>query len=60
MKIQYFTLEEMVSFGNYLLSDARTQSIMHHPDHDQDQIQESLKHVSHADVCNCFDAQTFE
>jgi len=60
MKIHYFTREEMVSFGNYLLSDARTEAKMQHPEFNQEQKEESLKQVSHADVSNWFDTQIVE
>lgn len=58
MKINYFTTEDLVSFGNYLLSEARTETKMQHPEFSQEQKEESLKHVSHADVANWFDTQT--
>jgi hypothetical protein len=60
MKIHYFTREDLVSFGNYILSDARTEAKMQHPDFSQDQKEESLKKVSHADVSNWFDFQIVE
>ena len=60
MKIHYFTREEMVSFGNYLLSDARKEAKMQDPELNQEQKKESLKQVSHADVSNWFDTQVVE
>ena len=60
MKIYYFTTEDLVSFGNYLLSEGRTEVKMQHPEFSQEQKEESLKHVSHADVANWFDTQTVE
>lgn len=60
MKIHYFTREEMVSFGNYLLSDARKEAKMQDPEFNQEQKNESLKQVSHADVSNWFDTQIVE
>ena len=60
MKIYYFTREEMVSFGNYLLSDARTEAKMQHPEFNQERKEECLKQVSHADVSNWFDTQIVE
>ena len=60
MKIYYFTTEDLVSFGNYLLSEVRTETKMQHPEFDQEQKEESLKHVSHADVANWFETQTVE
>jgi len=60
MKIHYFTREEMVSFGNYLLSDARTEAKMQHPEFNKEQKEDSLKNVSHADVRNWFDTQIVE
>jgi len=60
MKIHHFTREDMVSFGNFLLSDARTEAKMKHPEFNQEQKEETLKQVSHADVSNWFDTQIVE
>lgn len=60
MKIYYFTTEDLVSFGNFLLSEGRTETKMQHPEFNQEQKLESLKYVSHADVANWFDTQTVE
>lgn len=60
MKIWYFTKDEMVSFGNYLLSEERTKAKMQHPDFNPEQKEESLKQVTHADLSNWFDKNPVE
>ncbi len=60
MKIYYFSKEDLVSLGNYLLSEARTEAKMQHPDFSQEQKEESIKQVSHADISNWFDTQVVE
>jgi len=45
----YFTKKDLVKFGEYLLSDKRTELIK---ERGNDQLKERLKTVSHADICN--------
>lgn len=60
MKIYYFSKEDMVSFGNYLLSEERKKMIMEHPELNEEQKQNSLNSVSDADVKNWFEKQPVE
>ncbi len=49
----YFTEEDLVSFGNYLLSDIRTKHIRSTSDGISDEtIEDRLKNVSDADLGN--------
>jgi len=44
--------KDLVDFGNFLLSDERKKSKLSHPTFTDEQKKESLKQVSHADLCN--------
>lgn len=43
---------DLVSFGNYLLSDARKESIMSNPETSPEAKEEILKQVTDADIAN--------
>ena len=46
-----FTLEELISFGEYLLSEERTQSIINHPDAaTMAPVADRLKEIHHSDI----------
>lgn len=47
-----YTEKELVSFGNYLLSPHRIQSLMEHPDFEEELLAERLEQVSDADLEN--------
>lgn len=47
-----YTEKELVSFGNYLLSPHRIQSLMEHPDFEEELLAERLEQVSGADLEN--------
>jgi hypothetical protein len=53
LKVEGFTPEDLISFGNYLLSDQRINLIMTHPENKtpEDKI-DALGSVSHADFQN--------
>jgi hypothetical protein len=46
------TTTDLVSFGNYLLSDARRDSIMSNPETSPEAKEELLKQVTDADIAN--------
>ena len=51
--MEKFTLEDLVSFGEYLLSQERTQGIIDHPDAAKmAPVEERLKLVYHSDIEN--------
>lgn len=51
--MEKFTLEELISFGEYLLSDERTKAIVEHPDAAKmAPVADRLKQVHDADVEN--------
>lgn len=52
-----FTEKDLVSFGNYLLSDERTSPVLDHPGHSSSQKAQSLKQVSDADLANWGEGQ---
>ncbi len=64
MEIHYFTRADLVSFGNYLLSEERKKSILEHPaitnnpNFNEEERANALKTVNHADVENWFSQQT--
>lgn len=47
-----YTGEELTDFGNYILSDKRKNSVLKNPNFTQEQKEEHLKQVSHADFEN--------
>lgn len=47
--VTYFNKSDLVKFGEYLLSDERTELVLSHP---EGRTIEDLKRVSHADVEN--------
>ena len=51
--VLYFNKKDLVKFGEYLLSEKRTKSIIdNHPDEDNNLIDERLKKVYHSDIEN--------
>jgi hypothetical protein len=52
MTKETFTKAEVVSFGNYLLSDERKGYVLNHPEKSNEQKNEALKQVSDADIFN--------
>lgn len=50
--IVFFTEEDLVSFGNYMVSDLRREMYESHPDLKDENIEERLKSVSDADLAN--------
>lgn len=50
--VVYFNKKDLIQFGNYLLSDERTELVMSHPQKRDDEKRESLKLVSYADIEN--------
>lgn len=56
-----YNMKDMVSFGNYVLSDERRELYANHPQADSmPPLEERLKHVSHADVENWKDKKSKE
>jgi hypothetical protein len=55
--VTYFNKKDMLSFGEYLLSDERKQSIIDHPNASMmPPVEERLKMVHHADFENWLDS----
>lgn len=51
--VTYYNKKDLVSFGNYLLSEKRTNLIKSHPEFvTNDQVEDRLRQVSHADYEN--------
>jgi len=50
--VTYFNTKDIVSFGEYLLSEERKQMILNHPESENSDIETRLKSVSHADIEN--------
>jgi len=51
--VLYFNKKDLVKFGEYLLSEKRTKSIIdNHPDEDNNLIDERLRKVYHSDIEN--------
>ncbi len=48
----YFNAKEMISFGNFLLSEERTEMLVKHPETTEENISERINQVSHADFEN--------
>lgn len=55
--VTYFNKKDLVGFGNYLLSDGRTDRISNHPETTHENIQERLASVSDADISNWMQSQ---
>lgn len=52
-KITVYTEADMISFGNYLLSNDRYERLANHPEFpDKELLQERSKFVSDADISN--------
>ena len=50
--------KDLVSFGNYLLSEERKISYKQNPNFpNEERLEERLSEVSHADLCNCTEKQ---
>lgn len=60
MKVNSFPLSELISFGNYLLSEERTEQKMRNENISREQIDASIKEVSHADIENWASEQKIE
>lgn len=50
--IVFFAEEDLVSFGNYMVSDLRREMYENHPDLKDENIEGRLKSVSDADLAN--------
>ena len=51
--VTFFTEEDLISFGNYLLSKERWESIVRNPDFPNDEtLDERLREVHHSDIEN--------
>lgn len=50
--VTYFNKSDLVSFGNYLLSEERTNSVVNHPEMPMEILTQRLSSVSHADLEN--------
>lgn len=51
--VTYFNKKDLVSFGEYLLSDERTEKIVNHPEASRmPPVEERLKMVHYADLKN--------
>jgi hypothetical protein len=57
--VTQFNEGDLVSFGNYLLSDARKQRFINHPEADKmPPLEDRLSMVHHADIANWIDMQS--
>jgi len=63
--VTYFNKKDLVSFGNYLLSDERKENFQTAFDENVKNgmsfpmsVEESLKSVHHADICNWIEKQS--
>lgn len=50
--VTYFNRKDLVSFGNYLLSDERKERFQNHPEPPSISLEERLRNVTHADIEN--------
>ena len=50
--IMFFTEEDLVSFGNFMVSDSRRKMYENHPELKDENIEERLKQVNDADLAN--------
>ena len=48
----FFTEEDLVSFGEYMVSDERREAYLNHPELKDENIEERLKSVNNADLAN--------
>ena len=48
----FFTEEDLVSFGNFMVSDSRRKMYENHPELKDENIEERLKQVNDADLAN--------
>jgi len=58
MQIHYFQKEDMVSFGQYLLSEERRELFKSHPELGETNLEERLAEVTDADIENWLAKQT--
>lgn len=57
ISIHYFDKANLISFGNYLLSDERRALVEGTPNTDPENLETKLSEVSDADVRNWFEQQ---
>ena len=50
--VTYFNRKDLVSFGNYLLSDERKERFQNYPEPPSISLEERLRNVTHADIEN--------
>lgn len=50
--VVFFTEEDLVSFGEYMMSDQRRKMYEEHPELKNEDIEEKLKNVNNADLAN--------
>ncbi len=50
--VLYFNKRDLISFGNYLLSDERRELYANHPELGDNNLDERLANVNHSDIEN--------